>query len=1073
MQTLTLYKSSAGSGKTFTLVVEYLKLVLPKPHLYRHILAVTFTNKATEEMKSRIVKTLAELSQSDDPEFSPYHKLLRDHFDEQGETDLHIPTQARQVLNRILNDYSSFSVNTIESFFQSIVRAFARELNLALSFEVEMRTSNVLTQLVDEMFLDMGQDTQLTKLLEGYVRSNLADEKGWNIEREIQDLGRQIFSEQYQQLRTLARELSALPEEPMQATLDLAREIRSIIGQYEATAQKYAQQAFDALAKYGLDENDLSYKKGGAIGMAYKILNEGKYVPPGSRAEKGYDDPSAWYSKKSDRMDAIQAALDDGLLRAHQELVDHFRDEYGRYETARQVQKSIYSLGLLDRLQDLLEQFRRENARMLISDTGLLLRQVIGRDNEIPFVYEKVGTRFQHYLLDEFQDTSSLQWQNLKPLLGEAMSHGGGSLIVGDAKQSIYRWRNGNMKLLLEEVEEDFSGMTATQNLQTNYRTAKDIVEFNNDFFVKAQERLCQELAGDVDPVLFGEAYGAVGQTPDKQDLSGYIEIRALVDESKKKDQEGPRWQEKSLMYTLEVIKSLKEEGFRGSDITLLVRTNSDGIILAEFLQKAGVKVVSAESLLIASHPGVQFMLALLRYLNHENEDVTRGTLVQYFQVVVAEGTGTHTQFAKVGESDAGFRIDILEQEKAQLQQLSVYEVAEKLIRMFPQLAIPNAYIQGFMNLVLEYSASQDASIAGFLAWWDEKGNETAIASNPDPDAVQILTIHKSKGLEFPVVILPFCDWVLEPKPGSILWVQPEEEPFTAFPFLPLSVSNSLADTQFVTEYQQERLESYLDNLNLLYVAFTRPEYRLYAFTKEVSASKGKPKPIKNIHQLMGSMMVELDMEATDMEGETIFWRGNALSRSQLSEIEGKHETAVEQAQSLKLNSDPLGDWNQSIRIRFQSRKFLNTDQVSRQAKIDAGKLLHEALAYIENREDLTQAVGRMLSRGLVNSREATALEKQLIQVMSHEPAAPWFDGSWKVRNEAEIITGQGQVLIPDRVMVKGNQAVVVDYKTGQAFASHQQQVKVYQDALLNMGYQIVEGYVYYLSPPFSVVAVQ
>lgn len=1058
---LTLYKSSAGSGKTFTLVQEYLKLVLPQPNRYRSILAVTFTNKATEEMKSRIIETLAELSTAPAEELrqKPQYLNLRAHFDEKGHVDLDIAHQARQVLNRILNDYSNFSVSTIESFFQSIVRAFARELNIALSYEIEMRTDRVLEQLVDALFLELGQDQRLTELLEGYVARHLAEEKGWNIEREIQSLGKQIFQERYQQLSTAAAEQELLPANPMQATLELAAALQVVISQYEATARQYAEQAKAVLDKYGLEVAQLKNGASGAFAMANKTLTRNEFEAPGTRAQNGYDNPNEWYGKSGKSApfaEAIQAALDDGLWRAHQALIDHHQQSHQRYQTARQVLKSIYTLGLLDRLKEQVEEFRRENSTMLISDTGFLLRQVIGNDEDyIPFIYEKVGTRYQHYLLDEFQDTSSLQWQNLAPLLTESLANGEPSLIVGDAKQSIYRWRNGNMKLLLEQVEADFPQNAQVQALTTNYRTARDIVEFNNRFFVEAQERLCQALQAEVEPRLFGEAYGAVEQTPKKAETPGYVSI-AFLEEDKK---EGIKWKDLALQRTLDTIRQLLSEGFQGQDLTLLTRTNQDGVLLAEFLQKHGIKVMSAESLLIASHPGVQLMLALLRHLNHENEAITRAALAQFYQAAVVQQPSDHALFLRSQDTNDSVLPPAFEARKDALRRLSVYECAERLLRLFPGLAEPNAYVQGFMDLILEYSAGQDASIAGFLSWWDEKACDRAIVSNQDPDAVEILTIHKSKGLEFPIVILPFCDWEMEPKSSGILWVTPTEAPFTTFPYLPVNSSSSLKDTLFAAEYQQERLESYLDNLNLLYVAFTRPKCRLYAFTNTPGKSAQKNGDLKHIHQLLFHQLPALGMQVAQEETGACYTLGQPQAGADALEASGPTGNL-----SLQNNPDPLTDWNQAIRIRYHAQRFLNVDQISRHEKIDTGKLMHEALAYVETQADLLRAIEALIQRGLLARPQAAQLEDQLRRVIAHPDAAAWYDGTWQVRNEAEIITDNGQLLIPDRVMVKGPQAVVVDYKTGQPFPAHQKQVKTYQAALQAIGYQTVEGYVYYLN---------
>lgn len=1060
MSQLTLYKSSAGSGKTFTLVNEYLKLVLPEPATFRSVLAVTFTHKATEEMKSRIIAILSKLSNSSIAELAQLteYQLLRAHFDAIGRSDLDLQVQARATLNRILNDYSSFSVSTIESFFQRIVRAFARELSIPLGYEVEMEQDLVLDQLVDDLFLQLGNDPLLTKLLEGFVRRNLEQERSWNIDQEVKALGREIFKERYQQ-----QELQhPAPEDRIEETLALADEVWAIRRQFEAHMTRSAQQALALITERGLAISDFAYGKSGVAHYFQNVL-DGTYAP-GKRAREAYQVPEKWYTKSSKRKADIEAALQAGLMDLLGDLLDTYDQDFTRYNTALQVSRTIYSFGLLSDLTERLEDYRRERSLLLISDTSFLLNRVIKGQFPAPFVYEKIGVRFRHYLLDEFQDTSDLQWLNLLPLVLEGLSQGAASLIVGDVKQSIYRWRSGNLRLLAREVEEQaqvLNQSTRVEALTSNWRTAADIVRFNNRCFEAAVELLRQKFPDDREQ-LFETAYQSVAQHPQKNRYPGYVCLSFFPDPSRQ-EPDAPSWKELALAQTLATIQQLKADGFRGSDITLLMRTNRDGVEVAQYLQRHEVSVVSAESLLIVSDPKVRLLQALLQHLNHEEDPITQASLAYAYARVVHGRGSEHETFAR--QAIAGFS-DELAVRKPALRQLPVYECVEQLLHLLPeQMRHPNAYVQGFMDCVLTYSSTQDASIAGFLAWWGEQQHKRAIAAAPDPDAVQIMTMHQAKGLEFPVVILPFAEWELTPKSKGVLWVEPQAEPYRRFPYLPVMTSSKLLETDFASAYTAETLEAHLDNLNLLYVAFTRPEYRLYVFTKQVKDPEKlrDPEAVKSISSLLNALACNDELGGTFTEAGQHYVCGQPISRAELTRLGAKAHDESEASQPLRPNLHTSTAWNEKIRVRFQASQFLRADLVEQRGRIDEGELIHSALAHVATPADVDRALAQLTTQGLLTRREEARLRRRLQQAMALPAAAAWFDGSWQVRNEADIIQADGSVLRPDRVMLRGQHAVVVDYKTGQPFARHHQQVQQYMAALRDLGYDPVQGYVYYL----------
>ncbi|RMG74909.1 MAG: hypothetical protein D6722_01830 [Bacteroidetes bacterium] len=1069
MEEVVIYKSSAGSGKTFALVLEYLKIVLRTPGAYRHILAVTFTNKATEEMKGRIVQTLDRLSSAPPDELAadPMYRELQAHFATQPEIARAIPQQARRVLDNILNDYANFSVSTIDHFFQRIVRAFAQELQIPLGYGVEMRQDEVLEELVDGLLLELEPgDSGLYQVFMAYLRRQLGDDKGWNVDRALRDLGKEIFKEEFR-ARQRTHEEKQDPDVPFdrhEVTIALAREIETLIAQTEAKLKQIAREAIALLERHGLTPSSFKGKTRSKARYFEKIL-AGVYQPTEAQA-RNIDVEGEWVGKseKGALREALLSTLYGGIMDAQQQAVALALGP--EYRSALILRQTIFSFGLLQDLQARLKIYREENNLLLISDTNELLRPVIETYSDAPFVYEKVGTRYQHYLLDEFQDTSDAQWRNLRPLVMDALSQGLGSLVVGDAKQSIYRWRNGDMKLLLQGVEADvaaFQQRARLKVLEANYRTSADIVGVNNVFFGWAAEYLASmfpEGGGD----LIRLAYADVKQKPTKTDIPGWVAIEAFPSKTETEEGLTLSWKDQARRRCLALIQSLRNEGFAGEDICLLVRKNAEGTELAEYLQAAGESVVSADSLLVDNHPRVRFLTALLQALLAENDVVSQAELVYHHARLVREVAPDHTLFSQPEgweEALAGFA-----QVRTRLRRLPVYACVERLCQLFPILAEPNAYVQGFLDACLEYATTEDGGLSGFWAWWEEVRGKRAIATTPDPGAVQIITIHKAKGLEFPVVILPYCDWELPPKPNSILWVESEWPVLAPFGFAPVSISSHLEHTHFEPAWRFETLMSYLDNLNLLYVAMTRPQYRLYMLTERPSEKKGKgnaePKRVAALLEAFYGQQ-PLPIGTAPEDEPLVFVHGEKVDRARLYQLEGKKPDHERSPLELQTIAQPLLALNEALRIRFSSNQFLATGVLDRQEAIAAGELLHEALAYVGTEADIPAALDRLQMQGTIRAGQRAGLVEQLTRIVRLPAAQAWFSGQWAYRAEAEILTAGGRSLRPDRVMTRGTEAIVVDYKSGSAQAKYHRQVRTYMAALREIGYTEVTGFIYYV----------
>ena len=1049
---LVIYKSSAGSGKTYRLVKEYLTLLLADPQQYRHILAITFTNKATEEMKRRILGKLKEFA-TNDPDYLLQDQMYRDllalyQYHQPGMRQS-LQARARKSLELILNDYSNFSVCTIESFFQRIVRSFTRELNIPLGYEVELSQQLVLEEMVREMLSEIGMNPGLTRLLQQYLTYNLQESRSWNLDWAIKKLGYQVFQEQFQQLSIS----SPLLEDHIDRILAISRDLQKECRKFEVQMEGLALRAQEIMDSEAIAIEDIKYGKSGVAGYFVRVLERKDYEPK-KRALEASENPDTWVKKGSPKFAQIQQALDKGLQNCLEEMVHLYQEGFDAYQTASVVSRSLYAFGMMYDLQQKLTDYRKAHRQLVISDTSYLLSLIIEgvqKDSglDTPFIYERVGTRYFHYLLDEFQDTSSMQWKNLFPLLKESLAQMRTNLIVGDVKQSIYRWRNGNMELLMRDVEKQIRTELGQEAhvilLKDNWRTAPEIVSFNNDFFQIARTRLTQEL-GEWAEEEIHQAYESIDQEARRTEKKGLVRIDFLYGN----EEEDISWQDQAAKLCYQRIEQLTNEGFLRKDITLLVRNNKEGVSLAQYLQKKGIQIVSAESLLLMRNPKIALLHAALIYLVDTDEAIARATLQYQLNQLIIKNPIDHSTFSLKNQA----LIEKLFENRHSLQRLPIYECVSVLMQQLKGFYNSDAYVLAFLEAIKEYTHLQDASISGFLAWWEEQKHKRAIASGQETNAVKIMTIHKAKGLEFPVVIVPFTDWPLEPKTGEFLWIKnPQQSPYNELPYLPVQVSSKLDNSLFQEAYLKERLSSYLDNLNLLYVAFTRPQNRLYI---QAPGTKKRVKSIKRIAHLLVSG-VEVLRESDPQSGVPEFFeQGTQQVYSHREEMQ------EEDQESLKDLAEKSGKRFPELSIRYYAGRYLSSNILKRSEQMLRGELLHEALGYIRQVEDLPNAVTQMLHQGYLSSDEGQFLKETLEEVISLPEVAHWYANDWEIKNEAEILTKEGNILRPDRVMITEGKAIVVDYKSGKPFDSHPIQVQSYMIALEQMGYQ-VQGFLYYL----------
>ncbi|MDR3194781.1 MAG: UvrD-helicase domain-containing protein [Tannerella sp.] len=1059
---LTIYRASAGTGKTHTLTGEYLRLLFSGTDMHARILSVTFTNKATEEMKNRIIQDLYVLA-SGQP--SDYLSSLTGRY---GKTEEELRAQARRIMIRLLHDYASFHISTIDHFFQQTMRAFIREIGLQGNYRVEMDKDLVLSEAIDNLLagLDKKEHKPLLEWLLRFSEDKVERGEDWNIRSEVKTLGNELFKEKYKVYSEgISRDIA-----DKQALGRYKDTLFALIRATEARARQIGEQAMATLSRYGLQPSDF---KGGSRSTLFLFdqLARGVMKEPSDTFRTMAGQVEACYTKTTapDRRQAIEAAYAGGLGDCFRHTVDFF-DHLANYYTAREVIRYYYTLGILSDISRHIKQWCEEKNRMLIADTTELLCRVID-GSEVPFIYEKTGTRIDHYMIDEFQDTSEMQWRNFRPLVHESLAWQRDNLIVGDVKQSIYRFRNSDWTLLDEKVRKEFApGQTAEETLGVNWRSHRLVVEFNNTFFTVAPALLQRQYNDGLDKSALGSeqrgrfatkivsAYDRsfLHVSPPFRSKDGHVRIELLPDSDE------VRWKEEAMNRLPSTIERLQDNGYALRDMAILVRTRAEGLLVAETLlacksARSGTQyrydIISEDALGLGSSPAVRFMTGLLHYMNRPDDPAVR-RLAQIACALLRRETSS-VSFA--GEMNADFPEEMLATLR-KLSHRSLYEMAEGIYRLFEDVFPENeqVFIQAFLDLVAEYAEKEPTDMDKFLRWWKETGQQAKITLPDAQDAIRILTIHKSKGLGFKAVILPFGDWDADQKNGSILWCHPQEAPFNQLHLAPVGYSRELNKTLFAEDYYHEKLHAYIDNLNALYVAFTRAKEELIVFTPDAEA-----KHTKAISKLIRDSLQVTGVTVTD-RGDTLQSFAGGFRTDAVFEWGDWWHTLPAQGEAtaeMRVHRLPSVLPDERIHLRLHRKGGFFDDRQRRY-----GVLMHELLSGIQTCTDIPSAVAVKTAGGEINQNEAAELTERLERLLNKPEIKKWFDGSMRVINEAEILFGNGKSSRPDRIMMADECVYVVDYKFGeQKDDRYCRQINMYRKLIRDMGYRQVNGYLWYV----------
>jgi len=1044
---LTVYRSSAGSGKTFTLVKEYLSLVLEDQDNYRHILAITFTNKAANEMKQRVLSGLKLLSgitqTATDKETRDYQNLLKAVITKTHLKEQQINHRAADVLQLILHNYADFAIGTIDSFFHRVIRTFAFDMHIPANFNVEVDADDMLQRGVDRLIASTGLDEQLTKLLVDYVESRVEDEADWRITQDLIKYAKNLLDDE------AVGRIDSLKNLDIADYFNISKKFRKAVAEFEQKVKDIGKQACSLIELSGIPY-DAFFRGTQGIGGYFRNIASGRFdkLSPNSYVVSTIQEDK-WMSGKATQSDksAIESIKSDleKFFHAIREIIER---EYQLYLNRKFVGRHIYAIGTLNEIGKLIDAYKQEQNIIHVSEFNRRVAWSI-IDQPVPFIYERLGERYRHFLIDEFQDTSKLQWLNLIPLIENGLASGYFSMVVGDGKQAIYRFRNGDVDqfinlpalpgsknfALSRQREKVFRDHCREEPLAFNYRSLPDIVAFNNDFF---------SVVSSVLQVDLQRIYSGVAQEVPGKKEGGYVRVEFV---GKPDDEDDISAEDRMIEKAYDLILQLQNvDGYHLGDIAILCRNNDKASLVAAYLMENGIDVISAESLLISSNREVRFIIHFLRCLHDPQNKISASALAFH-----TSPESANKLIADLVAADDNRRLLALLLDNtplSALMMLSLYELCEAIIRLFELNKKPSPYLQTFLDQIHLFSASHTQGLAGFLQWWDEHANKLSIIVPEGIDAVRIMTIHKAKGLEFPVVIYPFAG-EKSMLTRSYYWREFEDNlaPKMDYVILPFK---GLKQSAFSDDYEEEKQRTRLDTLNLLYVVMTRAEERLYIFSKTPSKSTENVNTIDNSGKYLGYYLKPQGL--WDDERQVYEFGAKSGKRSVISQPGQEAEI---------LSAFPSSSWQQQAHIRLRAPQHWDFADPTRKTRF--GKLLHRLLAETHSADELPDAIRRLSDMGVIPAGEVAEVQRQAERLLSDPLVAPFFQPGLEIRTEAEILTPDGTSWRPDRVILEPEKTILIDFKTGQPYPSHREQINRYADLLAGMGYQHLEKYLIYL----------
>lgn len=1048
-----IYDASAGSGKTYTLTKEYLKILFlaPTNDAYKKILAITFTNKAVEEMKSRIVSSLYEFSLATTSEKAM--ELLQDLSFETKLSTATLKEKSKAIIKNIIHNYAAFDISTIDKFTHKVIRTFAQDLNLPPNFEVSLETDSLLQEAIDLVISKAGEDEQLTKLLIAFSKDRTDEDKNWDISAELLKVAHLITNENN------TEEIKEMSSMSLDDFSGIKKKLQTEIIRLTAETCEAGKNVKQFIAAKGVDFN--SFPKYFNDHLNNIETNQVK------ETQKKYFQPEDIKVLKSAKDGVLIESILDEIV-AQLQLIYEKLSKIALYNAFLQ---NLNPLSLLNTIYHEFKQIQEEQNLVSISDFNKIIHNEI-QNQPAPFIYERLGEKYRHYFIDEFQDTSVMQWQNLIPLIDNALAgqddfgQQGTLMLVGDPKQAIYRWRGGKAEQFIDLAKADktfnpFSNKEKeTLRLATNYRSYSEVITFNNAFF--------KHLADKFQNLDYKNLYEHLSHQEINSKKGGYvnlsfIEVPEEEIESEGFDAENETLSVKDKLYlsqTLKTIQRCLENGFDYKDIVLLTRTKAPGIKLANFLTENSIPILSSETLLIQNAIEVKLLISLLRYLKNPKDDDSKVYFLYFIANYLQSDLKIH-DFIVAAKDKNQEELEVflktigLEISFKNCKKKSLYEAVEILITTFLNHKVNTSYLQYFLDLVLEKDVKTQSSISDFLEYWDKIGFQKSIPSPEGTNAVRIMTIHKSKGLEFPVVIVPFSEEDFSKKIKDKLWIPLEDTTIE----LPKALINNRKEvesygTEAKTIFQTKNQEEVLDTINVLYVALTRAEEQLYVISNKIVTKKGE----LVTNNLCYYFLAFLQKSGLFQPNKLHYEFGTHQRVSINKPYQGKNKT-------IGIVTRKLNPKN----IRIAQREALMWGTVQQDA-ISFGIILHEIMAFIQTKEDVEDALQKATELGLITFAQTPVFRETIQKIVFHKDLVPFYDAGMQVFNEQNIIKKGTKNSKPDRVVVLDNKAYLLDYKTGEKRQHHTTQIMEYETALQEMHFEVVKKSIIYIGETIEIV---
>lgn len=1087
MPKFNIYSSSAGSGKTFTLTKEYLKLALgsDKAYYYKRILAITFTNDAAAEMKERILAALKDMTDIQNfNEKSKFWGMFQMIVDDLKLPQDMIQFRAAAVFSHIISEYSDFAVKTIDSFVNQLVSAFTEDLGLPFNYEIVLDSNRVMTEAVERLIEKAGIDEHrdITRILENFIGEKISDGQSWNfVTDELAKFGNHLINDQF--YASLIKLDNLEPKD----FWNISNNIYTYLTWFDNEIKSLGEKGTQYIENQGLSVDEFTQKAKGIGAYFYNIRDnfENEFYGKGDNSPNSYQRAAIyedkWYSAKTPT--PIKASIDaiSEDLRSVFFGIQEFKDtNLKKYTLLNLIKPNLRKLSLLKKIKKEFDEVLDGKNQVFISEFNRKILQII-LSEPVPFIYERIGERYNHLLVDEFQDTSDMQFYNLLPLIENSLANNHFNLIVGDAKQAIYRWRGGKMELIVylfkgdirpllnNSLVQDFQVeqfMTIAQYIQpkslaTNYRSSREIIEFNNNFFASILEKYI------VDFPFLPQVYSDyLQQILPEAKTGGHVQLEFL-DYAKDENL--------MLSRTVEIIEKVIAEGYTAGDIAILCRKNNDSAAIANYLTDANYDIISRDSLLLKNSAIVRLLVAFMRVVNQPDNRLAKSEVSYlFYQTILGQIPDNQANDLISAAVDAahiadfyslfashGFALDSISLNKA-----GIYELTEKIISTFGLFERTNrkSYLFRFLDVVLNYSLKESNHLQDFLKYWDEKKDSSALSvkSPSEQNAITITTIHRSKGLEYPVVIIPYANWSFKPNTYSEVWADLEQLDYKEFTHetedgevrllsAPMKLNDRMGQTDLAEQHATEIQATFLENLNMLYVAFTRAVDKLFV----ISAKSHYQKP-QGVGELMRDFLESIEIFNPE---ENLF----EINKGRFIKKETKKE---EEREIIRLPKIVSEDRSNRLRLRRISEKIFDPETLDKSK--DKGNKIHTAFAKIKTKNDIPKAIQSLEFEGVISQKEGEEISEAIKNVINLPELTPLFEEGLQINNEREILVPNGEMQRPDRVVIKDGIAYIIDYKTGKSTdpklqEKYARQVRGYGKLYKLMGYDKVEMMLVYL----------